>query len=399
MLFGLKYLLLSTPDTLGMNNRILINELGNQIGIQKSLIEYSIVQKKKTMNFTEVLEKWYEKNKRDLPWRRTHDPYCIWVSEIILQQTRIGQGWDYYLRFLEKFPDLRTLAEAEEEDVLKLWQGLGYYTRARNMHAAAREIMSRHQGRFPETYDELRQLKGIGDYTAAAISSIAYGIPSPVLDGNVLRLFSRFFGIREPVDTPSGKTAVLEKAKELISLEHPGDFNQAIMEFGALQCKPAPDCKPCVLRSGCKAFLENCVAEFPVKSKKQGQRNRYFHYLCITTGKGKKRSVFLNKRTGNDIWKNLFDFPLIETGKAISLKKIQESEEWNNLFSGIEVTLLKGPKTFRHILTHQIIVAKFYHLELSPHTRLPFLKVAVSDIGEYPVPRLVEKYLEETVNW
>ena len=347
------------------------------------------------MNFTKTISEWYKKNKRDLPWRRTKDPYQIWVSEIILQQTRIDQGWDYYLRFLEKFPNLHALAEAEEEEVLKLWQGLGYYSRARNMHTAAREIINLHQGIFPKTYDEIRKLKGIGDYTAAAISSIAFGFPSPVVDGNVLRLFSRFFGIREPADIQKGKTAVLEKAKELISPEHPGDFNQAIMEFGALQCKPGiPDCNICPLKSGCVAFLGNRIAEFPVKSKKQGQRTRYFHYLFIITGKGKKRSVFLKKRTGNDIWKNLFDFPLIETEKAVSHKKLILLKEWNDLFSGMKVTLLKESKKYRHILTHQIIVAKFYHLEISPHSGLPFLKVAFHDVGKYPVPRLVEKFLE-----
>ena len=349
------------------------------------------------MNFTKTLEKWYRQNKRDLPWRRTNDPYRIWVSEIILQQTRIEQGWDYYLRFLEKFPDLYSLAEAKEEEVLKLWQGLGYYSRARNMHAAAKEIMNLHKGIFPKTYEKIRKLKGIGDYTAAAISSIAFGIPSPVVDGNVLRLFSRFFGIREPVDTQKGKIAVLEKAKKLISHECPGEFNQAIMEFGALQCKLTPDCKKCPLKSGCLAFKGNCISEYPVKSKKQGQRTRYFHYLFITTGKGQKRSVFLKKRTGNDIWKNLFDFPLIETVKAENNKNLVLSKEWNNFFSGMKVALLKESKTYRHILTHQVIMAKFYHLEILPGAGLPFQKIHLNDIGKYPVPRLIEKFIEDEV--
>ncbi len=350
------------------------------------------------MNFTKILAKWYEKNKRDLPWRRTKDPYRIWVSEIILQQTRIEQGWDYYLRFLEKFPVLRDLASAEEEEVLKLWQGLGYYSRARNMHAAAKEIMNLHQGIFPKTFEEIRKLKGIGDYTAAAVSSIAFGIPSPVVDGNVLRLFSRFFGIREPVDTQKGKTAVLEKAKELISPEHPDDFNQAIMEFGALQCKPTPDCRTCPLKTGCVAFQQNRITEFPVKSKKQGQRTRYFHYLVILSVKGKNRSVFLNKRTENDIWKNLFDFPLIETLKAVGYKKLMLQKEWSDLFSGKNVVLVKESKRYRHILSHQIIVAKFYQLKISPFSGLPFQKVALKEILKYPVPRLIEKYLEEVKN-
>jgi len=347
------------------------------------------------MNFTKILAKWYKQNKRDLPWRRTTDPYHIWVSEIILQQTRIEQGWNYYLRFLEKFPDVRSLAAASEKDVLKLWQGLGYYTRARNMHTAAREIMILHHGVFPETYEEIRRLKGIGDYTAAAISSIVYGIPSPVVDGNVLRLFTRFFGIREAVDTQKGKQAVLEKAKELIDTVHPGDFNQAIMEFGALQCKPAPDCTVCPLKSGCVAFQHDHVSDFPFKSKKQGQRTRYFHYLVIISGKGKNRKVFLNKRTEMDIWKNLFDFPLIETEKTISLKKLVLSKAWKDIFHDHKIKTGKESKPYRHILSHQIILARFYQVEIPATVSLPFLKVNINKIEGYPVPRLVEKFLNE----
>jgi A/G-specific adenine glycosylase len=363
------------------------------------LINIRLFKKRKKMDFTKVLQKWYKAHKRDLPWRRTTDPYRIWVSEIILQQTRIDQGWDYYLRFLEKFPDVRSLAAASEEEVLKLWQGLGYYTRARNMHAAARTIMTLHHGVFPETYDEIRRLKGIGDYTAAAISSIAFGIPAPVVDGNVLRLFSRFFGIREPVDSSKGKNAVLEKAKEHIDTVHPGDFNQAIMEFGGLQCKPVPDCKVCPLKSGCVAFQNGEVAEFPVKSKKQGQRTRYFHYLVILSGKGKNQSVYLNKRTEKDIWKNLFDFPMIETEKAISLKKLVMSKEWKDLFHDHKIKTGKESKPYRHILSHQIILARFYQVEIPADVSLPFLKVNIHKIERYPVPRLVEKFLEELVNW
>jgi A/G-specific adenine glycosylase len=353
--------------------------------------------KKKKMNFTKILSKWYKQNKRDLPWRRTSDPYRIWVSEIILQQTRIEQGRDYYLRFLKKFPDIKSLAEADEQEVLKLWQGLGYYSRARNMHAAAHEIMALHHGIFPKSYDGIRKLKGIGDYTAAAISSIAFGIPAPVVDGNVLRLFSRFFGISEPVDTQKGKTAVLEKAKELISHEHPGDFNQAIMEFGALQCKPAPDCMVCPLKSGCVAFQLDHVSDFPFKSKKQGQRTRYFHYLVILSGKGENRTVFLRKRTEKDIWKNLFDFPLIESEKEISLKKLVLSKEWKDIFHEEKIKIGKESKIYRHILTHQVIITKFYRFEVPDKFSLPFPKVNMKDIGKFPVPRLVEKFLEEVV--
>lgn len=347
------------------------------------------------MNFTKTLEQWYQKNKRDLPWRKTSDPYRIWVSEIILQQTRIEQGMDYYLRFLEKFPNITSLAEAEEEKVLKIWQGLGYYSRACNLHSAAREIMAVHHGVFPETYDRIRKLKGIGDYTAAAIASIAFGIPTPVVDGNVLRFFAQFFGIKEPVDKAQGKAMVLGKANQHISPDHPGDFNQAIMEFGALQCKPKPDCKICPLKSGCTAFQQKRVADLPVRSGKQKQRIRYFYYFFILSGKGENRSVYLKKRTNNDIWKNLFDLPLIEKERAISYNKLTQSKEWNDLFSGMKVKLLKQSKPYRHILSHQIIVAGFYQLEVAARTNLHYLKVAYNDISKYPVPRLVEKYLED----
>lgn len=346
------------------------------------------------MNFTKILERWYELNKRDLPWRRTKDPYKIWVSEIILQQTRIDQGLEYYLRFLKRFPDISSLAEADEEEVLKLWQGLGYYSRARNIHSAALDIIAHYQGKFPSTFADIRKLKGIGDYTAAAIASVDFGIPEPVIDGNVLRLFSRFFGIREPVDKSKGKTAVLEKAKQLINHKNPGDFNQAVMEFGALQCKPVPDCSLCPLKSACVAFQQKSVADLPVKSKKQNQRIRYFHYLVITMRDKKKHEIYINKRSENDIWRNLFDFPLIEKDKTLSYKDLILSVEWNDLFLKKKVKLLNVSKPCRHILTHQVIIAKFFHLELLSPTGLPYLKVAIKDIGKYPVPRLVDKYLE-----
>lgn len=347
------------------------------------------------MNFTTILEKWYKENKRDLPWRKTSDPYRIWVSEVILQQTRIDQGRDYYLRFLEKFPTIRSLAEADEGEVLKIWQGLGYYSRARNMHAAAGQVMELYKGKFPVTCDGIRKLKGVGDYTAAAISSIAFGIPAPVVDGNVIRFFTRYFGILEPADTQRGKTAVLEKAKELIPAVHPGDFNQSVMEFGALQCKPVPDCGSCPVKKSCVAFRENIVAELPLKSKKPAPRTRYFHYLLLITGRGKQGSLFLKKRSGNDIWKNLFDFPLIETTKAVNTGSLMKSAEWRTLFTGRELVLQKVSAPYRHILSHQVIVAKFYHLEVSGKSEQGFTKVAFKDIAKYPVPRLIEKYLEE----
>jgi A/G-specific adenine glycosylase len=348
------------------------------------------------MNFEKTLAAWYKKHKRDLPWRKTRDPYPVWISEIILQQTRIGQGTQYYLRFLERFPGIRELAEAGEEEVLKLWQGLGYYSRARNLHAAAKEIMVRHKGVFPSDYKEIRNLKGIGDYTAAAIASISFGLPCPVVDGNVLRFFTRYFGIAEPADSQKGKSLVLGKASEHISRTHPGDFNQAVMEFGALQCRPGiPDCSHCPFRKGCFAFLNNTVSEYPVKSKKQAQRTRYFHYLVVTSKAGKQKSVFLKKRTGNGIWKNLFDFPLIETTNVTGLNKLVHSAEWKEI-TGPSFSLVSESKVHKHILSHQVILAKFYVLELPAGTKLPYYKVPVKELEEYPVPRLIEIFLQNT---
>ncbi|MCX6244324.1 MAG: A/G-specific adenine glycosylase [Bacteroidetes bacterium] len=346
------------------------------------------------MNFENILAAWYKKNKRDLPWRKTKEPYPVWISEIILQQTRIDQGTAYYHRFLERFPGIRELADADEEAVLKLWQGLGYYSRARNLHAASKEIMTRHDGIFPSGYEDIRKLKGVGDYTAAAIASISFGLPYPVIDGNVLRFFSRYFGISDPVDTQKGKAAVLKKAQEFINKDDPGDFNQAVMELGALQCRPGiPDCTVCPFNKDCFAFSHNSIADFPVKSKTQAQRTRYFHYLVITTKSKKDTSIFLKKRTGNDIWKNLFDFPLIETTKAVNLKKLVLSAEWKEI-TGPSYKVISESKVHRHILSHQVILAKFYILEVPAGTKFPYYKVSLKEPDKYPVPRLIEIFLK-----
>ena len=347
------------------------------------------------MRFDKRLAGWYKKNKRDLPWRKTKEPYPVWISEIILQQTRIDQGMEYYLRFLERFPGILELAGADEEEVLKLWQGLGYYSRARNLHAAAKQIMDLHDGIFPSGYDEIRRLKGIGDYTAAAIASISFGLPYPVIDGNVLRFFTRFFGIADPVDTQKGKTAVLKKALEYIDKTNPGDFNQAVMEFGALQCRPGiPDCTVCPLKKDCFAFWHHSIADFPVKSKRQPQRTRYFHYLVFTQNAKNKKFIYLKKRTGNDIWKNMFDFPVIETAKAVSLKKLISSPAWTGITGVVPYSIVSEVKVHKHMLSHQVILARFYILELPPARRLPFLKVSLADLEQYPVPRLIERFMK-----
>jgi A/G-specific adenine glycosylase len=348
------------------------------------------------MNFTKTLLSWYNRNHRKLPWRETRDPYRIWISEVVLQQTRIEQGLEYYLRFTRRFPDVQHLAEASEKEVLRLWQGLGYYSRARNLHVAAREIMKNHGGEFPSEYKEIRALKGVGDYTAAAIASISFGLQYPVVDGNVLRFFSRCFGVEEPVDKAAGKKRILDIARKMMDAEDPGQYNQAIMEFGALQCKPGlPDCSACPFRKSCFAFIHGKVPELPLKSATAVTRNRYFHYLVITHEEpGKGTSVILKKRGGNDIWKNLYDFPLIESQRPLSLDKLRSMKEWKSITGSEQVEIQGRSKMYKHILSHQVIWARFYEIQMNGRVMRGFLKVPLKKIDTFPVPRLIEKYLK-----
>ena len=263
--------------------------------------------------FADKLIGWYEENKRDLPWRDTKDPYRIWISEIILQQTRVAQGYDYFVRFMERFPDVFTLAEADEDEVMKHWQGLGYYSRARNLHAAARSMAS--SGGFPVTYEGVLALKGVGEYTAAAICSFAYDMPYAVVDGNVYRVLSRWLGIDTPIDSTSGKKEFAQAAQELMDKRRPALYNQAIMDFGALQCTPAsPDCLFCPLADSCLALSQGRVDTLPVKQHKTKVTHRFFNYIYVRTG----GYTFIRKRTGNDIWKNLYEPLLIETDTDFS---------------------------------------------------------------------------------
>lgn len=346
------------------------------------------------MNFTTRLLSWYKKNRRDLPWRRTRDPYKIWISEIVLQQTRIEQGTGYYHRFLKRFRNVSELAAANEKDVLKLWQGLGYYSRARNLHHAAKEIVGKHNGKFPSDYHEIRGLKGIGDYTAAAISSIAFNQPYPVVDGNVLRFFSRYFGVMTPVDKSQGKKIILQLAKDVMNAADPGEFNQAMMEFGALQCKAGtPACSSCPFRKQCFAIIHGKVADLPVKSATNKPRKRYFNYLVMIYQDPKTGMILhFRKREENDIWKNLYDFPLIESSGPISQEKIMESIEWKNLVKNAKI-IPDRSAVYEHVLTHQTIYARFYLVKLKNKKVNSFIPVPVNKIDDYPVPRLIEKFL------
>jgi A/G-specific adenine glycosylase len=338
-------------------------------------------------NFLQKIYKWYNQNHRDLPWRNTNDPYKIWISEIILQQTRVVQGTNYYLNFIERFPTVTELARASENDVLKLWQGLGYYSRARNLHTAAKQIVENHNGVFPSDYNEIINLKGIGPYTAAAIASIAFNLPYPALDGNIFRVLARYFGISTPMNSEKGKKEFLKNAQELMPEKDPGFHNQALMEFGALQCVPKnPICNLCPVFHTCYAVRHNKVNLFPVKTGKQKQRIRYFHYYFIDSGS----ETWLEKRTGNDIWRNLYQFPLAESKTKLTEKEILDSILLNQPHCRVQV---KSVSQYRkHILSHQIIYARLIHIETEKKC-LPesqYLKIKKEDFSSYPVSRLME---------
>ncbi len=277
-------------------------------------------------NFSRKLIDWYRENGRDLPWRRTKNPYLIWISEIILQQTRVVQGYDYYQRFVTRFPDVFALAAADEDEVMKYWQGLGYYSRARNLHAAARRMAE--AGGFPVTYAGVRALKGVGEYTAAAICSFAYDMPYAVVDGNVYRVLSRWLGIDTPIDSTEGKKLFVRIADELLDCECPGLYNQAIMDFGALQCTPvAPDCLFCPLNDSCVARLKGIASSLPVKQHKIKVTNRYFNYIYVRMG----AYTFIHKRSGNDIWKNLYEPPLVETDREWTEEELYASPQFRGM--------------------------------------------------------------------
>lgn len=343
-------------------------------------------------NFSKDLISWYESKKRDLPWRKTKDAYLIWVSEIILQQTRVEQGLNYYLRFIDKFPSVTSLAKASEEEVLKAWQGLGYYSRARNMKFAAETIVRDFNGNFPSDYDDILSLKGIGEYTAAAISSFAYKQVYPVVDGNVMRVISRLYGIELLIYSNPGKKMINEKARMLIDQQQPDIYNQAIMEFGALHCVPAnPKCEECPFSAECVAFNTGKVDVIPLRKTNTKKRNRYFNYAVLRDGK----NVILRKRDDKDIWKNMYDFPMMESETAdaeFSIDKLssQLSEEV------VEYKKGKDEDWKVHLLSHQKIHAKFHEIEVDLNENsLPpdWKKVELDDLSQFPMPKLIESYI------
>lgn len=338
---------------------------------------------------------WYEVNKRDLPWRNTHDPYKIWISEIILQQTRVAQGFDYYIRFIERFPTVQSLATAEEQEVLKYWQGLGYYSRARNLHAAAKMIQDHFSGIFPSDYNTLLTLKGIGEYTAAAIASFAWNLPHPVVDGNVFRFLSRLFAIDEPIDTQKGKKYFTQLADSLMDKHRAGLFNQAIMEFGALHCTPStPACMSCPFQTQCMAYTLGRVLSYPIKQNKTKTQERYLYYFHIHYN----NHIYINRRKGKGIWQNLFEFPLIESEVTLSFEELSQSIQFQELFPADSIPQFRLViENRKHILSHRILQATFYevYIENEPIALSEYHKIEPAEINDFPIHRLMELYLEE----
>ncbi len=334
---------------------------------------------------------WYQNHKRTLPWRDINDPYKIWLSEIILQQTQVAQGLSYYQKFVDAFPNVNLLAKAKEDKVLQLWQGLGYYSRARNLHAAAKFVSKEYKGQFPKTYDDIRELKGVGDYTAAAIASFAYNLPYAVVDGNVYRVYARVFDINLPVNSTKGKKQFQLLANELLNAKKPALHNSAIMEFGALHCKPQnPLCETCPIQVHCSAYKNNTISLRPVKQRKITIKHRYLHYFVLNY----KNKVYVQKRTQKDIWQNLYEFFLIETQEPMPSNQLLENTSLLQLTSQFKVQSIQV--VAKHMLSHQHLHTTFYELNLeSPIRKHESLRlVNRRDLETLAIPQLIKKYLK-----
>lgn len=360
----------------------------------KSITEKRLTEKSylrtSMQSFSKKLLEWYNPTSRNLPWKKTNDAYKIWLSEIILQQTRVEQGTPYYLAFTQKYPTVKKLANAPLDDILKLWEGLGYYSRARNLNFAAKQIIELHNGIFPNTHASIIQLKGVGNYTAAAISSFAYNLPYAVVDGNVYRVLSRVFGIETPIDSTEGKKQFEQLAQQLLDKKNPATYNQAIMDFGALVCKPKqPLCVQCPFSSDCKALELNKIALLPIKSKKLIKTERHFHYFVLYDDK----NIYIQQRINQDIWKGLFEFPLEE---------VEQFAVHSSPFLKYKLSLKNGElKTvscqpiYKQTLTHQLINAYFYEIKFKklPKLESTYLKIPKKSILDYAFPKIVRSYL------
>ncbi len=343
--------------------------------------------------FTQKLLEWFATNHRPLPWKGEKNPYKIWLSEIILQQTTVRQGLPYFERFVEKYSTIKDLADAPEDDVMKLWEGLGYYSRARNLHATAKHIAYNLNALFPNSYDGLLTLKGVGSYTAAAIASFAYDLPHAVVDGNVYRVLSRYFGIETPIDMPKAKKQFTDLANDLLDRNRPADFNQAMMDFGATQCTPNnPQCRICPLQTTCVAYEKNLVSILPIKSKKMVKRERFFNYFIINHGD----MVYIRKRLDKDIWQDLYEFPLIETTEL--LENTEGVKEFG--FQLSDTQLLSKSQPYIQLLTHQKIVAVFWEFEAKSTFLLEqnqFLKIEKKNLTNFAFPKIVDTYMKKKV--
>lgn len=345
------------------------------------------------MIFSVKILSWYAENGRDLPWRETRDPYRIWLSEIMLQQTRVAQGLPYYEKFLAAFPNVEALSEAEEDEVLKLWQGLGYYSRARNLHATAQYIANEMDGRFPDTYEGLRSLKGVGDYTASAIASISYNIPEPVVDGNVYRVLARYFNIDIISNSSQGMKYFKRLAREVMDEQRPRDYNQAIMDFGAIQCVPKnPDCAACPLNDSCGALQAGKVDVLPRKLKKAKVKTRHFNYIVVIDPEWK---TLLRQREDDGIWKKLYEFPLLESNRKVGLASLKK--ELHKVVPGVKLNRVRlvNTKPVVHKLSHQHLHTRFW---MARTTESLEEGTPVGELEEYPVPVLIADFIETLKN-
>ncbi len=339
--------------------------------------------------FAPTLLKWFRENGRELPWRNTRNPYAIWLSEIILQQTRVQQGWQYWERFMKRWPTVDLLAQATEDEVLREWQGLGYYSRARNLHFAAKQIMEK--GTFPTTYDEIRQLKGVGDYTAAAIASMAFDLPVAVVDGNVYRVLARHYGIPTPINTTEGKKEFALLAQQLLPVKEAATYNQAIMDFGAILCTPqSPHCEKCPLQESCIALHENRIKELPVKLKTLKVKERHLTYIYIRCRSTEDREMghrgmtAIRRRGAGDIWQGLWE-PVSADDSAIFKALTADN------------TPILIQKDYRHVLTHRVLLCDFYLLEIEKRPVLPadYIWVNEEELKNYAFPRMMEILFEQ----
>jgi A/G-specific adenine glycosylase len=349
------------------------------------------------MDFPAELRQWYSRNRRDLPWRNTRNPYLIWLSEVILQQTRVEQGRAYYERFAQTWPDVTSLANASEEQVLKLWQGLGYYSRARNLHKTAQLIAQNYGGQFPQTYQGLLALKGIGEYTAAAIGSFAFGIAEPVVDGNVYRVLARVFGVDTPIDSTAGKKQFRQLAAELLDRHDPATHNQAIMEFGAVHCMPRnPQCGNCPFAQHCVARTSGRIATLPAKARKTKVTDRWLHYFVLRSGS----NIYVKRRGPGDIWQGLYDFPLIETASATD--DALQTDEWKRIAAGRKPEIISVSDEFLHVLSHQRLHARFYEVNigkpLSGKVASEWQLVDEETFHTLAVPVLISRYRKSGSN-